>query len=226
MTAISFDCDAVLFDMDGTIVDSREIVERMWTLWAAEHGLSVDAVLAVAHGRPTFDTMQLVAPHLATAEEAARLDAMEAEEEGEVAIPGASDLLSALPADRWAVVTSAIHELALRRIAKVGLPEPAVLIGADNVASGKPSPEGYLKAAERLGVDARRCVVIEDTPAGVQAGRAAGATVIGLATTYSTLRDCDVLVSDLRAIRPEPAAAGWALRLAIDCVAVVESGRR
>ena len=91
-----------------------------------------------------------------------------------------------------------------------------MLIGADDVEAGKPSPEGYLKAAQRLGVDARRCVVLEDTPAGVQAGRAAGAKVIGLTTTYSTLPDCDVLVSDLQALRPERPLDDWALRLAID----------
>ena len=216
MTPLAFDCDAVLFDMDGTIVDSRYIVERMWTIWANEHGLSVDTVLALAHGRRTIETMEMVAPHLATPEEALRLDLMEAEEEGgEVAIPGAADLLSALPSGRWAVVTSAIRGLARRRIIKVGLPEPAVLIGADDVEAGKPSPEGYLRAAERLGVEPSRCVVFEDTPAGVQAGRAAGAKIIGLATTYSTLTDCDVLVGDLRDVRPAPPVTGWAIRLRI-----------
>jgi sugar-phosphatase len=185
MSFTVFDCDAVLFDMDGTLVDSRHIVERMWILWATEHGLSVEAALALAHGRRTLETMQLLAPQLATPEEAARLDALEAElEGGETAIPGASDLLSALPADRWALVTSASRVLALRRMASVGLPDPMVLVGADDVVAGKPSPEGYLQAAERLGVDARRSVVIEDTPAGAEAGRSAGARVIGLETTY------------------------------------------
>jgi sugar-phosphatase len=214
MTSVVLDCDAVLFDMDGTLVDSRHIVERMWIVWAREHGLSVEAALALAHGRRTIETMQLLAPHLATPEEAARLDALEAAQEGgETAIPGASDLLSALPADRWAVVTSAGRELALRRIASVGLPVPRVLVGADDVVAGKPSPEGYLRAAERLGVEARRCVVIEDTPAGAEAGRAAGARVLGLATTYPTLPHCDVFVRDLRAVRAEAASDGWAVRL-------------
>jgi sugar-phosphatase len=222
MTPVVFDCDAVLFDMDGTIVDSKHIVERMWIAWASEHGLPVGDALAVAHGRRTLETMKLLAPHLATPEEAARLDALESEQEGgETAIPGALDLLSALPLDRWAVVTSAGRALALRRIGRVHLPAPRVVVGADDVAAGKPSPEGYLQAAERLGVDARRCVVIEDTPAGAEAGRSAGATVIGLATTFPTLSCCEVVVDDLRAVRTAASADGWGVRLVIDLDSIV-----
>lgn len=220
MTDVVIDCDAVLFDMDGTLVDSRELVERIWLQWAAEHGLSPEAVLEVAHGRRTLETMQIIAPHLATPEEAARLDAIEAEEEGgETAIPGATALLTAIPRDRWAVVTSAGRQLALSRLAGVGLPAPAVLVGAEDVFSGKPAPDGYVQAAARLGIGPQRCVVFEDTPPGVQAGRAAGATVIGLRTTYATLDRCDVLVTDLRAVRASARAADGAVRLVIqtDC---------
>jgi mannitol-1-/sugar-/sorbitol-6-phosphatase len=217
MSVVIVDCDAVLFDMDGTLVDSRHIVEQMWILWATEHGLSVEAALSLAHGRRTIETMQLLAPHLATPEEAARLDALEeAHEHGVTTIAGAPELLSSLPASRWALVTSAGRLLASRRMASVGLPAPLVLVGADDVESGKPSPEGYLLAAARMGVEARRCVVIEDTPAGTAAGRAAGARVIGLKTTYPDVPYCDVLVNDLRAIRVEPPGDGWALRLAVD----------
>jgi sugar-phosphatase len=217
MTSTNFDCDAVLFDMDGTIVDSRQIVERTWIRWATEHAIPVQTALAQAHGRRTLETMRLLAPHLATEAEAARLDAEEAEEDGgETAIAGAYDLLSALPAARWAVVTSAGRALALRRIAGVGLPVPRVLVGADDVAVGKPSPEGYLRAAERLGVEANRCVVFEDTPAGAEAGRAAGARVIGLATTFATVPHCDLLVRDLRDVRPAAPPDGWTIRLVIE----------
>jgi mannitol-1-/sugar-/sorbitol-6-phosphatase len=211
------DCDALLFDMDGTLVDSREIVERLWLRWAAGHGLSADAILAVAHGRRTLETMQLVAPHLATPEEAARLDALEAQEDGhETAVPGAAALLSALPPDRWAVVTSAGRKLAAARLAAVGLPVPRVLVGADDVVRGKPSPEGYLRAAGLFGVAPERCVVLEDTPAGAQAGRAAGARVVGLRTTFPSVDGCDYLVRDLRSIRVSGSASSTPIQLIID----------
>jgi sugar-phosphatase len=216
MTRIELDCDAVLFDMDGTIVDSRAIVERTWLGWATEHGIPVEAALKVAHGRRTYETMQLLAPEVATPEEAARLDALEEEQEGgEAAIPGALELLSSLPRDRWAVVTSAGRALARRRIARVGLPTPAIVIGADDVAAGKPDPEGYLKGAQRLGVDPRRCVVFEDTPPGAEAGRSAGARVVGLTTTYSTLPRYDARIADLRAVCLGTPADGFALRLVL-----------
>ncbi|MGH9371231.1 MAG: HAD-IA family hydrolase [Vicinamibacterales bacterium] len=211
------DCDAVLFDMDGTLVDSRQIVERIWLHWAAEHRLAPEAVLAVAHGRRTFETMQLVAPELATPEEAARLDALEAEQEGgEVAVLGAAALLDAIAVDRWAVVTSAARHIALSRLATVGLPASGVLVAAEDVPNGKPAPDGYLRAAEQLHVAPRRCIVIEDTPAGVQAGRAAGATVIGLLTTFPRLDQCDVVIPDLRAIRAEATARFGPIRLVVD----------
>lgn len=217
MSDVIIDCDAVLFDMDGTLVDSRQIVEHLWLHWATEHGLSRDVVLAVAHGRRTLETMQLVAPELATPEEAARLDALEAEiDGGETAIAGAAGLLASLPPDRWAVVTSAGRELALRRISAVGLPVPNLLVGADDVAAGKPDPEGYLRAAEQLGVRAEQCVILEDTPAGVQAGIAAGARVIGLRTTYPSLAGTSLIVDDLRAIRAERTKAA-SIRLSIEC---------
>jgi sugar-phosphatase len=210
------DCDALLFDMDGTLVDSREIVERLWLHWAAEHGLSAEAIMAVAHGRRTLETMQLVAPHLATPEEAARLDALEAQEDGhETAIPGAAALLNALPPDRWAVVTSAGRTLARTRLAAVGLPVPRVLVGADDVARGKPSPEGYLQAARLLHAAPERSLVLEDTPTGAQAGRAAGARVVGLRTTFPSVDGCDFLVPDLRAIRVSGSGPFNAVRLII-----------
>jgi sugar-phosphatase len=211
------DCDALLIDMDGTLVDSRQLVERMWLIWAAEHGIAPEAVLAVAHGRRTLETMELVAPELATPEEAARLDALEAEQEGgETAIPGALALLTALPPDRWAVVTSASRSLAIARLAIVGLPTPRVLVGAEDVVHGKPAPDGYLLAARQLGILPHRAVVIEDTPAGIQAGHLAGAPVIGVRTTYESLEGCEWVVADLRAISVERGRGARTLRLSVE----------
>ena len=212
----TFDCDAVLFDMDGTLVDSRALVEMMWLRWAERRAVPADAILAIAHGRPTLDTMRLVAPQYATPEEAAALDAEEAAEEGgETPVPGAAGLLASLPADRWAVFTSAFQGIARDRIARVGLPVPEVLLGADDVRRGKPDPEGYVRAAERLGVSPVRCVVFEDTQPGVVSARAAGARVIGLRTTYPTLEGCDAVVDDLRAVRVAPTRDGWPITLEI-----------
>jgi mannitol-1-/sugar-/sorbitol-6-phosphatase len=219
MPSIVLECEAILFDMDGTLVDSRALVERMWLRWADRRGVSPEAILAVAHGRRTFEAMQIVAPQFATPAEAAQLDAEEEEEArehgGETAVPGAASLLAALPPERWAIVTSALADIARRRVAGVGLPVPRVLVGAADVVAGKPDPEGYLRAAEALGFAARRCVIVEDAPPGVQAGRAAGGVVLGILTTYRTLRDCVALLSDLRSIEIETSNASGALRLRI-----------
>ena len=127
----------------------------------------------------------------------------------------AAAILNALPPDRWAVVTSAGRTLARARLAAVGLPLPRVLVGADDVVRGKPSPEGYLQAARLFGVPPERCIVLEDTPAGAQAGRAAGAKVIGLRTTFPSVDGCDYLVRDLRDIRVSGSGHGNTVRLII-----------
>lgn len=216
MIAPALECEAVLFDMDGTLVDSRLLVERIWLIWAARHGIEPEAVLAVAHGRRTLETMQLVAPHLATPEEAERLDALEETMEGgETATPGALDLLTALPRARWAVVTSAIRRIALARLELVGLPAPGLLVAADDVKAGKPAPDGYAQAARLLHVPPHRCVVFEDTPAGVQAGRAAGCRVVGLRTTFPELEGCDYVVPDLSSVRVDVGPGSTAIRLVL-----------
>jgi sugar-phosphatase len=183
---ISLSCEAILFDMDGTLVDSTACVEAIWERWARKHGIDVHSLLQTSHGRRTVDTIKDVAPHLNVESE---VKALEAEEmtarEGIVAVGGAFQLLSRLKQHQWAVVTSASRALATLRLECAGLPVPPQLISASDVLRGKPDPEGYLKAADLLGVAYNRCVVVEDTPAGILAGRSAGMTVLALSTTFA-----------------------------------------
>jgi sugar-phosphatase len=189
-----------LFDLDGTLVDSRVVVARHWALFAERHALALAPILAVCHGRRSADTIADVAPELDAAREAAILDAgEETDVDGLVAVPGALELLHRLDGTPWAVVTSGHRTLATRRLEAVGLPVPRVLVTGDEVVHGKPHPEGFLRAAEQLGVVPAACVVVEDAPAGVAAGRAAGASVVAVTTTHpaEALHDADLVVPDL-----------------------------
>lgn len=177
---------AILFDMDGTLVDSMAHDERQWTRWARYHGLDPRPILTISHGRRTIETIREVAPHLATEEELARFEAEELEgREGIRAVDGAAALLSALPPRFWALVTSAPRRLAAVRMECAGLPLPAVVVSADDVHHGKPDPEGVLRAASLLHAAPAECLVIEDTPAGIQAAHAAGMRALGITTTYT-----------------------------------------
>jgi sugar-phosphatase len=178
-------CDAILFDLDGVLIDSTVCIERHWRTWAAQHGLDLAAIMQAAHGIRTVETMQLVAPHLDVEQEAERFTAAEVmDTEGVVQIEGAAELLNMLPADAWAVATSASKELARARMGRAGLPLPHVLVTAGDVKQGKPHPEPYLLAAQRMGLAPARCVVVEDAPAGIEAARAAGTQVIAITTTH------------------------------------------
>ncbi|HEY1951336.1 MAG TPA: HAD-IA family hydrolase [Gemmatimonadaceae bacterium] len=183
----SFRCRAILFDLDGVLVNSAECVERTWRKWAARHALDGDRVIAFAHGRRTVETVRLVAPELSTDAEVAELESSEAmTAEGVYEVPGARELVQSLPSGRWAVVTSGVRAVADFRIRHTRLPMPPVMICAEDISNGKPDPEGYLAAAGRLGVSARDCIVIEDAPAGIEAARNAGMRAIAIAATYPT----------------------------------------
>lgn len=200
---------AVLFDMDGTLVDSTAIVERTWTTWALKNGLDPRFIVRFAHGRPTADTIRETAPHLDAGKEAGILLAEE-ELDPTVSenIPGALEAVKAAQEHaKWAVVTSASRRLAQMRLRAGGFPEPPILVSADDIVHGKPDPEGFLMAARGLGVSPEECLVFEDTPAGLLAGASAGAAVIGLTTTFAAHDlPADIVVRNLLSVRFEARA--------------------
>jgi len=181
------DCKAVLFDLDGVLIDSSQCITRHWKNWAMKHDLDLDEIMRAAHGVRTIDTMRLVAPPgLDVEAEERQFQADEvADQVGVFAIEGAYPLLAGLPDGRWTIVTSGSLELASRRLAIAGLPAPQVMVTADDVQNGKPAPEPYLAGAKALGAAAQDCVVIEDAPAGIEAGKKAGMRVIGVAATHA-----------------------------------------
>lgn len=188
-------CDAVLFDLDGVLVDSTACIEATWREWALGHGLDAMDVLRIAHGRRAVEIIQIAAPHLNIATEMAGLITAEIRTSIDArAAIGARELLCALPAERWAIVTSGARIAAEHRLRHSGLPIPSVMVCADEVTSGKPDPEGYLAAAKRLRVPPYDCVVIEDAPPGIAAARAAGMQTIAIATTHRPEALCDASV--------------------------------
>ncbi|MFE2420190.1 HAD family hydrolase [Streptomyces hokutonensis] len=196
--------EALLFDNDGTLVSSLESVRRCWTRWAAEFGITAEDFARVElHGRTAVAIAADLLPADVVPTAVARIEALEVEDVtngGALLLPGTRDFLDSLPADRWAVVTSATRRLAEARLAHADI-LPKTLVVAEDVTRGKPDPEPYLLAARRLGVDPARCVVFEDAPAGLQAGRAAGMITVALATTHEAHElDADLVVSDLSAL--------------------------
>jgi mannitol-1-/sugar-/sorbitol-6-phosphatase len=211
-------CGALLFDMDGVLIDSTPAVARVWRQWAIEHGFNPEEVVAAAHGRPSLATVRDYLPNADHATENCEVERREiADLDGVVPLPGALDLLASLPADRWTIVTSCTRRLAEVRLRAAGLPVPPKMITSNDITHGKPHPEPYLKGASILGFPAKDCIVIEDAPAGIQAGKAAGARVIALGTTAkeSALRQAgaDWILNNCADIRLMAATAGLALVL-------------
>lgn len=177
--------DAVLFDMDGTLISSIAAVDRSWARWAGEHGHDA-ATFTISHGTPAREIIARLVPPEEVETAFARINALElADTDGVTLLPGAAELLAALPGDRQAIVTSCTRDLALVRIDAAGIPRPEVVVTADDVARGKPDPEPFLLGASRLGVDPARCLVVEDAPAGLAAGRAAGCATLAVDGTHS-----------------------------------------
>jgi mannitol-1-/sugar-/sorbitol-6-phosphatase len=194
---------AILFDLDGVLADSTPSVTRAWSAWARRVGLEPARLLPLVHGRRAIDTIRAVRPELDAESELATLVADETSDNADVVeIPGARALVSVLPADRWAIVTSGLRPVATARLVAAGVPLPRIMITAESIDRGKPDPEAYLKGAAALGVAPSECLVVEDAPAGAEAARAAGMRLLCLTTTHTAaeLEPADLIVADLTQI--------------------------
>ena len=202
---------AFLFDMDGTILSSIASAERVWAIWARAHGLDVAKFLPTIHGVQSVETIRrLGLPGVDPVAEAAAITRAEMDDVDDIdTIAGAADFLRSLPADRWAIVTSAPRRLAERRLAAAGLPLPPLFVTAEDVERGKPAPDCFLLAAERLGFAPEDCLVFEDAAAGIAAAEAAGAEVVVITATHAhPIATAHVMVRDYEGLRVEIDAAG------------------
>lgn len=197
-------CAAILFDLDGVLVDSTRSVTRQWRRWGADNGIDPDKVVEIAHGVRTIEVVRALAPRLDAEAEVLTLEAREAADiDGVDVMAGASELVRSLPDERWCVVTSGTRMLAMARLQVGGIPVPNVLVTANDVANGKPHPEPYLMGAKLLGINPSQCLVVEDAPAGIRSAHAAGMKAIGITSTYasSELQQADAVVETLRQIK-------------------------
>jgi sugar-phosphatase len=191
---------AILSDLDGVLVDSHASIMRSWRWWGARHGVEAGVIAAIEHGRPSGEVIAALVPDLDALEESRAIDLRQAGDVDDiVALPGAHELFAGR--DPVAVVTSCTDTLAKARLGAAGLPVPDVLVTPDRLSRGKPDPEGYLLAARELGFEPGNCIVFEDAPAGVQAGRAAGCHVVGITTTHAP--------AELDAHELAPSVAAW-----------------
>lgn len=207
---VTLRCRAILFDLDGVLIDSTPAVARVWHRWAIEHGFDPERVVKMAHGRPSRTTIHDLLPNANIEVEDREVERREIEDlDGVVPMAGALQLLASLPQDRWTIATSGTRPLAEVRLRAAGLPISKTMITSNDVKIGKPDPEPYLKAAAVLGFAASDCVVVEDAPAGIRSGKAAGSRVIAFTTTAQP--------SEL-----EEAGANWVVRNCTDITAHVE----
>jgi sugar-phosphatase len=206
----SFRCSAILFDLDGVLLDSTRAVAEQYTRWALENGIDPAEVMKAAHGVRTLEVVQRVAPHLDAVAETKKIEDREVLADGIVAIQGAVALLNTIPRGRWCVVTSGTRYLATTRMGKFGISIPDILVTADDVSHGKPDPEPYRRGAELLKANPADCVVFEDAPAGIRSAHAAGMKVISMPSTYpaAELHEADVIVPGLASIKVSLDGAG------------------
>lgn len=213
-------CRAMLFDLDGVLIDSTPAVTRVWSTWAALHGFNSKEVVNQAHGRPSISTIREYLPHADAERENSKVEQAELEDlEGVVPLPGARELLSTLPPALWTIVTSGTRRLAMARLESAGLRVPEHLVTCTDVQNGKPHPEPYLRAAALLGFAPKDCIVIEDAPAGIRSGKAAGARVIAVTTTAgdSDLKEAgaDWIIKDCSSITAVSVSKAGQLELAM-----------
>jgi mannitol-1-/sugar-/sorbitol-6-phosphatase len=218
---IQVTCKALLFDMDGVLIDSTPAVARVWRQWAIAHGFEPESTIRMAHGRPSIATLRDLLPNADHEAENREVERREIEDtEGVVALPGSRELLSKLPNDRWAVVTSATRPLAETRLRVAGLPIPKFFVTSNDIVKGKPDPEPYIKGAALLGLSPMECVVVEDVPAGIRSGKGAGARVIAFTTTVAPgeLRaaGADWILPNCGAIKTSEADEGLSLLLRLN----------
>lgn len=195
----------VLFDLDGTLIDSCASVDRHWRRWARRHGLDAHEILPYVYGHRSIDTIARFAPSVDPVTEARAIDAEQADDTGGVrAMRDAEVVLDMLPPGRWAIVTSGSRAIANARLRAASLPAPRVMVCSEDVDAGKPSPDAYLAAAAQLQVAPSDCVVVEDAPSGIEAGRAAGMIVIAVATTHAAaqLGEANVVLDSLSELIP------------------------
>jgi sugar-phosphatase len=193
----------ILFDMDGVLMSSLGSVERSWRIYAKERGLDPDLAIRLAHGRRALETVRELMPDADHQAELLAIEDLEvADNEGIAVLPGVRELLQSLPHDRWAIVTSATGRLARSRLAYAGLSVPDRFVSSEMVENGKPHPEPYQRGAALLRCDPASCLVVEDAPAGVAAGKAAGCKVLGVLTTHSaaSLHQADWRVPTLESV--------------------------
>lgn len=196
------DLDALLFDMDGTLLNSHTATERCWRRWGERVGIDAAKILPVCHGRRASDTIGLLAPNLNVAQESAWMLQAELQDEGVVALPGVHDFLRQLPHNKWAIVTSAARSLAEYRLRVCNLPMPSHLISAEDVAEGKPHPQGYLLGAKRLFAQPARVLVFEDTAVGIEAGSRAKMQTLAILSLHGQLPEgAQYGVEDYRSLR-------------------------
>jgi mannitol-1-/sugar-/sorbitol-6-phosphatase len=203
MPSLTITVRGILFDMDGVLISSTGADERCWLRWAKHHGMEGTFALQSTHGRRALDTLRVLRPDLDPVIEQRRLEDYDAEDHsGLIILPGVETLLASLPADRWTIVTSATVRLLEGRLGYAKLPMPAVLVSADMVANGKPHPEPYLTGAKLLGLAPADCLVIEDSPAGVASGKAAGCRVLAVLSSHpqSELTAADWFVASLEQV--------------------------